>query len=122
VKIVKRIDFLKLPAETLYAPYAPCYFGELMIKGDTLNSNDWCYQQILGAIDAEDSGEWADMLFRAAETGESLPMDFDCEGRDGSFESDDRLFAVYEPKDVEYLINRLKRCLTPGDRGDKHEG
>lgn len=115
MKIMKRIDFLKLPANTLFAPYAPCYFEGLMIKGETLNGNDWCEQEIAGAIDAHDSGEWADMLFRAAETGESLPMDFDCEGRDGSFEPDDRLFAVYEPKDVEYLINRLKRCLTPSD-------
>jgi hypothetical protein len=112
VRIVKRPEFLTLPAETLYAPYKHCYFGDLHIKGDTLNGNDWCYQDIAGAIDAHDSGEWADMLFRSAETGESLPMDFDCEGRDGSFEPDDTMYAVYEPQDVQYLINRLRRCLT----------
>lgn len=116
MKIMKRIDFLKLPPETLYAPYEHCVFGEPLIKGDTLeNGNDWFYQQILGALDAHDSGQWSDMLFRAAETGESLPMDFDCQGRDGSFEPDDRLFAVYEPQDVRHLINRLRRCL-PSDR------
>jgi hypothetical protein len=111
VKIVKRPEFLKMPPETLYSPYGHCYFEGLKIKGDTLNGNDWCYQEIAGAIDASDSGEWSDMLFRSAETGESIPMDFDCQGRDGAFESDETMYAVYEPKDVEYLINRLKRCL-----------
>jgi hypothetical protein len=111
VKIVKRIDFLKLPPDTLYASYGHCYFEGLMIKGETLNGNDWCYQQIAEAIVSHNSGEWADSLFRAAETGESLPMDFDCQGRDGAFEPDDRLFAVYEPQDVQLLINRLQRCL-----------
>lgn len=113
MKIVKRIDFVKLPANTLFSEYTPCYFGPLLIKGDTLpNGNDWFEQQIADAIAAHDSGEWTDKLFRATETGESIGMDFDCEGRDGSFDPDDRLYAVWEPQDVQHLVNRLQRCLA----------
>lgn len=113
MRIVKRIDFVKLPPNTLFSEYEPCYFGPLMIKGESLpNGNDWYEQQIADAISAHDSGEWADNLFRAQETGEAIGMDFDCEGRDGLFDPDDRLYAVWDPLDVQHLVNRLKRCLT----------
>jgi hypothetical protein len=113
VKIVKRIDFVKLPPETLYCEYEPCVFGELLIKGETLSTgNDWFYQDIVSSLDAGDSNEWSDMLFRSAETGASIPMDFDCESRDGCFDADDRLYAVWEPQDVQYFVNRLQRCLA----------
>jgi hypothetical protein len=39
-------------------------------------------------------------------------MDFACEGRDGCFESDDQMFAVWERADVEALIARLSATLT----------
>lgn len=113
MKIVKRIDFVKLPSNTLFSEYAPCYFGPLLIKGDTLPSgNDWYEQQIADAVAAHDSGEWADKLFDAAENGTSIGMDFDMEGRDGCFDPDDRLYAVWEPQDVQHLVNRLQRCLA----------
>lgn len=111
MKIVKRIDFVKLPANTLFSEYEPCWFGPLMIKGDTLsNNNDWCEQNIADAIETN-GADFADKLFHAQETGESIGMDFDCEGRDGTFDPDDRLYAVWEPQDVQHLINRLKRCV-----------
>jgi hypothetical protein len=118
MKIVKRKDFVKLPANTLFSEYAPYYFGPLLIKGDTLpGDNDWYEQQIADAIEAHDSAEWADKLFRAEETGESIGMDFDCEGRDGLFDPDDRLYAVWERQDVQHLVNRLQRCLQVTSRG-----
>lgn len=119
MKIVKRIDFVKLPPNTLFSEYTPCYFGPLLIKGDTLpNGNDWYEQQIADAIEAHDGGEWTDKLFRATETGESIGMDFDCEGRDGSFDPDDKLYAVWEPQDVQHLVNRLQRCLQVTSAGE----
>ena len=116
MKIIKRSEFVKLPPETVFSEYAPCYFGPLMIKGETLPGlNDWCEQPIADALAAHDSGEWSEKLFRAQETGESIGMDFDCQGRDGTFDSMDRLYAVWEPIDVQHLVNRLQRCLTSGD-------
>jgi hypothetical protein len=119
MKIVKRIEFMKLPPETVYCEYEPCAFGELLIKGDTLSTgNDWFYQDIVSSFDAQDCGEWSAMLFRSAETGESVPMDFDCQSRDGRFDPDDRLYAVWEPQDVQHLINRLKRCVGATTSGE----
>jgi len=111
MKIVNRPTFLKSPAGTLYSKWEPCIFGELLIKGDTLpNGNDWFYQSIADAF--EHLGhDFSDKLFVAAETGESLRMDFACEGRDGCFESDEQMFAVWEPADVQGLIERLQVAL-----------
>jgi hypothetical protein len=113
MKIINRPAFLKLPAGTVYSKWEPCVFGELLIKGDTLpTAPDWFYQSIADAIDHTGSSDFSDKLFAAAETGESLRMDFACEGRDGCFESDDQMFAVWERADVEALIARLSATLT----------
>jgi hypothetical protein len=41
------------------------------------------------------------------ENGEEIPLDFDCQGRDGLFDLD-QLFAVWSDSDVEALITRLR--------------
>lgn len=114
MKIVDRKTFLALPAETLFSKYAPCYMEAVEIKGESLG-NDYCYQQIADAIDCKDSGEFADKLFAAQELGESIPMDFHCQSRDGCFDAE-QLFAVWEPADVEALIARLQQCLNAKTR------
>lgn len=114
MRIVKRAEFLKMPEGTVYSTYEPCVFGDLMIKGETLhteNNGDFLEQQIVGAIDSTGSEDWADKLSRSQETGESLPMDFDCQGRDGLFDSMDSLYAVWGRADVEALIARLQATL-----------
>jgi hypothetical protein len=112
MKIVKRVDFVKFPPNTLYSEYEPCVFGELLIKGDTLESfNDWFYQDIVSSIDSQDIGEFFNNLQDSEYNGTSIGMDFDCQSRDGCFDKDDRLYAVWEPQDVQHLVNRLQRCL-----------
>lgn len=112
MRIVKRPEFLKLPPGTLYSKYKPCIFEELNIKGDTLpNGNDWFYQQIADATEHYGQ-DCIDALTAAEELGKSIAMDFDCEGRDGCFEDDSQLFAVWERADVEKLIARLQQTLT----------
>lgn len=113
MKIVDRKTFLSLPAETLFSKYEPCVFGDLCIKGDTLGSNDFAYQQIADAIACNDSGEFADKLLAAERTGGSVALDLDCQGRDGLFD-DDQLFVVWEPADVAALIARLSKCASGG--------
>lgn len=112
MKIVNRATFLAMPAETLYSKYAPCFFGPLSIKGDTIGENDFGEQQIADAIESSGSDEFFDLLDRAEHGGESLRMDFDCQGRDGLFDAG-QLFAAWEREDVEALIARLQQCLTP---------
>lgn len=109
MKIVDRKTFLQMPINTLFSTYIPCLFGDLSIKGRKVGDNDYYYQQISDAIRCGGSGEFADILFKAQETGDSIKLDFYCEGRDGSFE--DGLFAVWEKEDVAQLIERLQLCL-----------
>lgn len=115
MKIVNRQTFLAMPAGTLFAKYAPCYFESLEIKGDTLShSDDYCYQQIADSIAREGSHEFSSKLDDAQNAMTSLAMDFDCQGRDGCFDAG-QMFAVWERADVEALIERLGRALRDTD-------
>ncbi len=122
MKIVTRAQLMEYPPNTVYSTYAPCWFGELLIKGNTIENHgkniDWFEQAIADAIDCNDSGEYADKLDDAQKNGTSLQMDFDCEGRDGLFDHA-QLYAVWEPQDVVALIERLKQCL-PEPGGGEH--
>lgn len=119
MKIVNRVEFLKLPSGALFREYEPCTFGELRVKGDTwpgtLRSNpsirtDEFIVLHLDLVDADSSDEEFDILDRAQKTGESFRIDYDGWMRDGwSPEVEKQLFAVYEPSDVEQLIELLQR-------------
>ncbi len=86
----------------------------LAIKTETLswdgNARDWFYQQIADAIDSGNSRDFVESLDDAQINGTSLAMDFETVGRDGCFD-EEQLFAVWEKKDVEMLIERLKRIV-----------
>ncbi|MES2902846.1 MAG: hypothetical protein V4696_01550 [Pseudomonadota bacterium] len=107
MKIVDRATFLALPSGTIFAKYAPCYFEELSVKGDSLET-DFIYQGLVtpNFTTANDSGEWGEALQWIEEGNPSPPLDFDMMGRDGCFD-DKQLFAVWEDDDVEVLILRL---------------
>ena len=109
MKIMNRVEFLKMPEGTLFSKYEPCVFGALQIKGDSL-SNDFCVQQIADSVKCSGSDELFNILFAAKETGDSFEMDFEVEGRDGLFE-DEQLFAVWEAKDVLALVKRLMQTI-----------
>jgi len=109
MKIVNRRQFLALPENTVFSKYEPCVFGELMIKGESL-ANDFYAQEIGDAIFCSGSSDRVDKLGASERDGASLPMDFDCPGRDGLFD-DDQMFAVWEPEDVRKLIARLQECV-----------
>lgn len=113
MKIVNRDTFIGLPSGVIFSKYKPCVFGELMIKGESIifdNGNDFYYQDIADAIDCHDSGEFADKLFDSEANGTNLPMDFECQGRDGLFDKE-QLFAVWSADDVADLMARLKHCI-----------
>ena len=109
MKIITRDEFLKLGERVLYSKYEPCVFEEMLIKENSID-NDWFYSEIRSAIKCSGSGEMSDLLFKAEEDGISLDMDFDMQSRDGCFEEDE-LFAIYEKKDIEQLIEKLKECI-----------
>jgi hypothetical protein len=116
MKIVDRKTFLSLPAGTLFSKYEPCVLDDLCIKGESRlpsgdnDPGDFWEQQIAGAIDAVNSGDYSEKLFESQEHGTSIKFDFYCEGRDGLYDAA-QLFAVWEPDDVRQLISRLQATL-----------
>lgn len=97
LRVLRRPDFLKLPAGTVYAKGKEWYFGSLSFKGESLGDRDW-YAHDPCWVDAQDSGEAFNRLEEMLETGASYPME-SAEARDGLFEQDD-IFLVFERDDL----------------------
>ncbi len=107
MKIVDLKSFLELPAGTVFMKYEPCVFDDLEVKGETwgrdfLSDNITYWSRCESDVDFHQKME-------DAERGESLDLDFDCTTKDGIFD-EEQLFAVYEGKDVDLLIEKLERC------------
>lgn len=116
MQIVNRKTFLTLPSGTLFSKFAPDYFEDLCIKGESWiwdEGNDFLYQSINDAVRCSSSEDFSYQLDLARENGQSIPMDLYCTARDGLFDTD-QLFAVWERDDVEALITRLSLALTEG--------
>lgn len=111
MRIVDRKTFLAMPSGTVFAKFAPCWFGDLHIKGDSLDSNDFIAEAITDAFDNNGSEQFADRCYEMKDKGASYPMTFDATMRDGLFD-DDQLFAVWDRSDVTALIERLSRALA----------
>jgi hypothetical protein len=114
MRIINRAEFLKMPVGTLYIKYKPYYFEGLEVKEDSGGlDNDWCASELTGIStikEGDNSGDIMDALDRYVETGESFELEIDGYGRDGGFD-DDELFAIYEPQDIQQLIDRLTKLL-----------
>lgn len=111
MRIVNREEFLKLPSDTLFSLYTPQYFGEIMIKGDTIWPNDFRYQDINEAVDCRSSNEFTEILYSAEEKGTSFKMNFERWSRDGLYDND-QLYAVWDDEDVKALIVRLNKVVN----------
>jgi len=108
MKILNLTEFRKLPTGTLFMNYEPCFFGDLHAKGET-DEFDFLIEDITKEIDCMNCGDFVEKLEDAENNNASLVMDFDCPSRDGMFNKK-QLFAVYEKRDVEMLIDKLNRC------------
>ncbi len=108
MRIVKRPEFLKLPAGTVFMRYEHCWFRELEVKGDTWG-NVFLMTSLLGAVESQHSEEMAARCYEMADKGASFPAEF-IGSRDGAFEPDETMFAIYEPADVDELIAVLQRA------------
>jgi hypothetical protein len=113
MKIVDRTTFLASPPGTLFSTYVPYCFGDLCIKGETLDGDTW-YQTLSDELclrDGWDADREEALLDHALKTGASLPLMFSRETRDGALD-EKSLFAVWEPEDVQKLIERLQQALA----------
>jgi len=110
MKIVNKKEFYLLPPGTLYSNYERYGFTGLMVKQDTLYHKDkpidFLFDDLIGNIDAQDSGQFIDKLDDAEINKTSLTLDFDCTQRDGLYE-DEQMFAIYEKDDLKKIIKKL---------------
>lgn len=106
MKIIDRAAFLALPEGVLYSKYSPHIIGQLAIKGATCG-DDFYTQDVADCLAAYSSDEYFELIERAQQTGESIPLDLEYEGRDGLFDGDEVKFAVWEKGDVLQLVSRL---------------
>jgi hypothetical protein len=117
VKIVDLPTFLSLPAGTIYAKYEPCIFGDLHIKDESVAAGEvgtWWYQDLIPWFTTStDSLSYLDALDKV-QAGEPSPqLDYSSTSKDGLYEKD-QLFAVFERRDVEALIERMQSALNDG--------
>ena len=109
MRIVDRTTFLALPAGTVFAKYAPQYFDELAIKGETSGPDFYVQQLVPWFEGAEDDASYSEAINAIMNGQPSPPLDYHCEARDGLFD-DDQLFAVFDELDLSALIARLQEA------------
>lgn len=114
MKIINREEFLKQSEGILYSEYKPFSFYGLYVKGNTISSEehgnfDYNELGLIGNINADNSDELYYKLDVAEKISRKLNLDFECGMRNGGFDGE-QLYAVYEQKDIEGLINVLKSC------------
>ena len=111
MKIVDLKTFLTLPNNTVFMKFNPMMFESLCVKQDSIiNTGDFYYEDITNEMDCSGTEEYIDVLKKAiSDNTMSIPLEFNCTLRDGFFEKE-QLFAVYEQKDIDGLIEKLKTC------------
>jgi len=116
MRIVNKKEFYELPVGTIFSRFVPSCINGLMIKDRTIRHEngegfDFCYQDLIGNLESDNSDEFFEMLDSAQKDSSlEMPMDFDVIERDGEYVDED-LYAVYSKKDVSDLIERLKKTL-----------
>ena len=112
MKIVNKIDFLKLPSGTVYSKWDKDdkEVLQLYIKGDSYSKNvDWNYMDLLDEIDEKDGYDRSWYKYNREE-GDEFKQDFSFQ-RYRSYDTD-LMFVVYDDEDVDklifHLVNRFK--------------
>jgi hypothetical protein len=125
VRIVNRLEFLKMPPGTVYAEYEPHVFGEIAVKGETWWNDgpddpggvfgDFIYCDLTNEFPIEHFHDGT--LDRLVKTGEDLPLTFGEEtSRDGMHNAQ-QLYAVWSREDIrglaEYLLQLTRAASDP---------
>ena len=115
MRIVTKQEFYKLPSGTVYCHYRPIILEGLYIKGETIycdgNPCDYIETELIHTIDVSGSDEFFDKMIEAEKDSSfSMKMDFECTVRNG-FYNEDQMYAIYEKKDIEGLIQALQKAL-----------
>lgn len=117
MKLITRGAFKLLQGEVLYSKYSPMSFQGFEIKLENCGNNDWVADTIdPGCIETMGDSDQFDKLMEAERRVDDpeaphLPMDFEYSGRDGLFDADTDLIAIYSEDDILKLATRLVRLL-----------
>ena len=104
--IVKREDFVKMPAGTIFAPWSPnCFMDVFEIKVDTGQFHPDCGWIYCGAMPLE---PWLEASVGPGQND----IDFQIYDEDQNDVADYEYIAVLERKDVENLIGKLQWALN----------
>jgi len=105
-KILNRDEFLKLPADTVYAECdTGANIGALGIMNGVIGSDEFWLQEL-----TETEGNMITDFENKDGSFKELKIDLNCVSRDGGFDQD-QLFLVFDKQDVQDLIDRLQKCL-----------
>lgn len=118
MRIIKRDEFLAIEQQVVYAKvYGEWKLGELHIKLGNAGENDWVKQPITAdSVKCNDSAEYEGVI-RKAFAGENVSMDFDNGVRDGCYERDNVLFAVFDQEDVRLMVKALLPVAGLSEKG-----
>lgn len=122
MKLITRAAFLALEGQVLYSKYHPQVFEGFEIKLGNCGTNDWVADHLdPGSVRVQGSEDLCNKL-DAAETDPqfNLEMDFEYSGRDGCYDRDDSLIAVYDDTDIRMLIARLQQLLPEHNEETKN--
>ncbi len=105
MKIISREEFLRMPTNTLYSTHEPQVFGDLCIKGETIEPADFFLVRLKDCIGCYGLRDLERQLDDAEKHKTTLNIDLYDWYRDDGY--DVRLFAIWEGKDVFMLIESL---------------
>jgi len=115
MRIVNRIEFLKLPKGILYSKYKlnEGVKESLCIKNETIGDNDWSYLCLTQPepINCNNYEECLE-VFKQAEQDSNFNFELDMESsyRDGLYEEDIK-FLIYDENDINKVINLFSECI-----------
>jgi hypothetical protein len=112
MRIVDRKTFMDMPEGTVFSEIEERWaVGELSVKVENLGTVDF-YEPNFTWVDADDSNIAIERLEEMWEDETvSYPVD-SAIGRNGLFNYDAK-YLVYEPEDVQYIVNTLTKGLKP---------
>ena len=118
MKLYKREDFIKLPADTIYSrlyKQTSDLFEGLYCKMSGKDMDyDFVEQNLLNEAgfpnNINDGTEAILYVENLRDTFKDFETDLDCSGRDGCYDDND-LFVVWDKKDIKKLYDFLGNCL-----------
>lgn len=113
MRIVTKEELLTMKDGIVFTKYEPCYFGELRVFRGRVQEDDFGFDILVGNVEVSEDVDCMDgiRILQEAENDSSISFSFDLEGTARYGWSKKDMFAVYEKKDIEQLIERLQIAL-----------